>query len=158
MIYVLKKEPSPGAFADILDHGLTQCAFALLVVQPLKRISPQAAGILQKLEPYLVEKKVTPQWPGTKLSGGTGLVHRYKLEQPFVDEIAKMNDHLYSWLQPDFPEDICLLRENGEPWFVSIAHEKDGYFSLPDDDRSGLIQKIPELGGILTRDKGNHIN
>src|SRR5580658_1235380 len=115
MIYVLKNEPSPSAFADILDYGLTQCCSALLVVQPLKRISPQAVEILKKLEPYLTEKKVTPKWPGTKLSGGTGLVHKYKLEQSFVDEISKINDRLYGWLQPNFPEDICLLKEKEEP-------------------------------------------
>ncbi|HUO58404.1 MAG TPA: hypothetical protein VMV05_09555, partial [bacterium] len=61
-------------------------------------------------------------------------------------------------LQPNYPEDLCLLTENEEPWFVSIAHAKDSYFSLPEEEKNTLIQSIPELGRILTKDKGNHVN
>jgi len=158
MIYVLKNEPSPGAFEDILDYGLQHCRFALMVIQPLKRMTPQVEAILKRLEPDLVEKKVSNKWPGTKLTAGQGFVHKYKLEQPFVEKVKKINGHLYGWLQPNYPEDLCLLTENDEPWFVSITHGKDSYFSLPEDEKNTLIQSIPELGRILTKDKGNHVN
>ncbi len=158
MIYVLKNEPSPSAFCDILDYGVGKCGSLLLVIQPLNRMSPDGVAVLKKLEPYLAEKKVTNKWPGHKMSAGNALVHKYKYEDPFVKAIQDINDHLYGWLQPNFPEDICLMRENGEPWFVSITHEKDSYFSLLEEEKNALVQKIPELGRVLTKDKGEHVN
>src|ERR1039457_4055735 len=108
MIYVLKNEPSPSAFCDILDFGVGKCGFAILVIQPLNRMSPDGVAVLKTLEPYLAEKKVTNKWPGHKMSAGNALVHKYKYEEPFARAIQDINDHLYGWLQPNFPEDICL--------------------------------------------------
>jgi hypothetical protein len=156
MIYVLKNEPSPSAFCDLLDFGVDKCAYALMMIQPLNRMSPKGESILKMLEPYLVDRKVTNKRPGTKRLGENALAHKYKYEAPLSGLIQKINDHLYGWLQPNFPEDLCLLRENEEPWFVSITHEKDSFFFLPDTEKNDLIQNIPELGRILKKDDGKH--
>jgi hypothetical protein len=156
MIYVLKNEPSPGAFCDLLDYGVDQCAYAVMVIRPLSRMTPRGEEVLKILEPYLIEKKVSNQRPGTSNLAENALVQKYKYGVPFSGLIRKLNDRLYGWLQPNFPEDICLLRENQEPWFVSAAHKKDSFFSLAEGELSGLIRKVPEMGRILKKDDGAH--
>jgi len=154
MIYVLKNEPTPGAFCDILDFAVTKCVEALLVIQPLSRMSPKGESVLKMFEPFMVEKTVSSKWPGSKLSGPNALVHRYRFDQEFSDLMQKLNDRLYSWLQPNFPENFCLLKEKKTPWFISLTHEKDSYFSLEEAEKNELVQKIPEVGRILKRDDG----
>ena len=156
MIYVLRNEPSPGAFCDLLDYGVEKCAFAVLIIRPISRMSPRGEEVLKLLEPHLLEKKVSNQRPGTSKLSENALVQKYKYGAPLAGAIQKLNDRLYSWLQPNFPEDLCLLRENGEAWFVSSAHKKDSFFSLGDGESSGLIQKVLELGRILKKDDGTH--
>ena len=153
MLYLLKTEPSPGAFCDIFDHAVDRCGFAVAVVRPLSRMSPRGEEVLKRLEPFLAEKKVSNKRPGSKVLAENALLYKYKYGAPFSDAVQELNDHLYNWLQPNFPEDICLLRENEEPWFVSCSNKKVSYFSLAEPEKNELVQKIPEMGRILMRDK-----
>jgi hypothetical protein len=38
-----------------------------------------------------------------------------------------------------------LLREDGEPWLVTITHERDGYLVLSYDESAELTERIPGL-------------
>jgi hypothetical protein len=59
---------------------------------------------------------------------------------------------LYEWRQPNYPEDLCLLRQDRSPWLVSIAHENDSYLCLSSGkEKEDIIINVPELGPLTIR-------
>lgn len=52
---------------------------------------------------------------------------------------------LYSWRQPERPEDLCLLRRDGSPWMGSIAHERDSFLELEEAEMVDLRAGVPGL-------------
>jgi hypothetical protein len=63
--------------------------------------------------------------------------------------LKKATNALYGWVQPELPEDLCLLRDEKEAWLVSIAHERDSYLCLSEDERSRLLDALPQLAALL---------
>jgi hypothetical protein len=59
--------------------------------------------------------------------------------------LIEASEGLFSWTQPELPEDLCLFRKDGEPWLVTIAHEKDGYLVLSPNESAALTESIPTL-------------
>jgi hypothetical protein len=59
----------------------------------------------------------------------------YALTEECGAVISVLAECLYAWMQPALPEDLCLVREDGDPWLVSIAHEREGYLF---SDRGGI--------------------
>ena len=70
---------------------------------------------------------------------------RSKLSPGTASILAEVADGLFSWIQPNLPEDLCLFRKEGEPWLVSIAHEKDAYMVLPPEESAALTESIPTV-------------
>ena len=101
--------------------------------------------VLDRLDPYLSEKKMQSQWPGTILLDSKELVFKYAICREFIDEIKKASMGVYSWIQPDLPEDLCLMRADKTPWFYSVAHETESYLELSDDEFALLKTSIPEI-------------
>jgi len=148
--YSLLKEPRDKLYGDILDYGLQICGVALLVVDG--ELAPRGESVLNKLEPLLISRKESSEWPGTSIQGGVATVLCYTYNSQCVNILKMFTKALYEWLDPEFPQDLCLLRSDGSSWLVSIAHEKDGYFYLTEVEMSNLIRSIPELQSKLSKD------
>ncbi len=56
---------------------------------------------------------------------------------------------LQDWLHPDLPEDLCLLRQDGEPWLVSVTHEGDFYLRMTDGEWRRFSRLAPTLQSML---------
>jgi hypothetical protein len=54
-------------------------------------------------------------------------------------------DGLFSWLAPNLPEDLALMRPDGNVWLASIAHEMDAYVELADEEHRTLTARLPSL-------------
>lgn len=106
-----------------------------------------------ELEPYLADTQVTSEWPGAILYGEKATVRRYRYELGSAAIFKRLGEGLYDWEQPKLPEDLCLLREDEVPWLISIAHEKDSYLYLSDEERAKLAAALPEVDAILKRDE-----
>ena len=146
MTYELKEEPTGEIYHKLIDHALFECRFVLLVVRDSVRISESGQLILRKMKKFLKSKARGGEWPGTKLlSASKATLYKYELSWE-VAEILKMAVRgLYDWVQPQRPEDLCLLRSDGTPWLASIAHEKDAYFTLSGEEKQRLIKVLPSL-------------
>lgn len=145
--YNLGKEPVGDVYQKLIEHASSECGFALLVVRDSLRIADSGQSVLKRLETFLRSATREDEWPGTKLLGASkAMLYKYELANK-VAEILKAEVHsLYEWIQPERPEDLCLLRDDGTPWLVSIAHEKDAYFELTDEEKHRLTNVLP---GIL---------
>jgi hypothetical protein len=50
---------------------------------------------------------------------------------------------LFGWRQPELPEDLALLREDGTAVLASICHEHDAYLQLTDEEYERVVEAIP---------------
>jgi len=136
-------------YRRLLDYAVQECTLALLVVRPSLHLNATGERVLHLLAGYLKEKAESSVWPGTELLSEVALVYRYHIGPGSVEVLKDAADSLYSWQQPYLPEDLCLLRTDQEPWLVSIAHERDSYFCLSEDEQTRLLAELPELTSLL---------
>lgn len=128
--FTLTTEPRGDMYRSLLNYAVDACEVALLVVRPDLLLSKTGEKVLAQLRTYLQEQTEASEWPGTQLLDGIAKVFCYSYEPGCIAILARAADALYSWEQPQLPEDLCLLRADGDPWLVSIAHEKDSYLFL----------------------------
>jgi len=149
------REPRGGLYQGLLDFALEVCETALLVVRDMKPLSlgDKGQAVLSQLEPFLKRKIVSSEWPGTIAFGWTAWVFYYTLTPESVEILKQSATGLYSWMQPDLPEDLCLLRGDGRPWLVSIADERDGYLDLTQDEKARLFEALPALETLVREEQ-----
>jgi hypothetical protein len=138
-------EPSGMVLRAILEFGLEHQMIALLVVRSELGLSQSGETVLERLTPFLIDRREAEEWPGTKLHGGFARVSRFSLGRESASIICAATDHLYGWRQPDLPEDLCILRRNGDPWLITISHEEDCYFRMTSEEKARLLAEKPEL-------------
>ena len=148
----LSQEPRGAVYRRLLDHARSGCEYALLVVRE-EDWPPggSSATAIEALSPFLVSSEKRSEWPGTVLIAGTATVFNYKLTDDSVGVLKREAEGLYDWSAPELPEDLCLLRADLSPWLVSIAHERDGYLQLSDDELVELLRSAPDLGDLIER-------
>ena len=141
----LWNEPSGRVYSALVDEARHSCKSALLVVRDLDSIDSRATTILKMLEQHQSERTQASEWPGTRLLQGSATVYRYHLTDGCAETLKRATHHLYGWLHPNLPEDLCFIRDDGSPWLVSIAHERDSYLQLSAAEVENLKIKLPEL-------------
>lgn len=141
----LTQEPRAKVYRNLIAQARRHCDQFLLVVRGEVGKSTSLLRALNDLQPFLIEQAQAAEWPGTLLLDGEAVVSRYRLCEESVELLTKLADGLYDWQQPDLPEDLCLLRRGGEPWLVSISHERDAYLDLLDHEMAAVQDDLPEL-------------
>lgn len=144
-IYNLRTEPTKEIYRKLLLYSLEYCDSFILVLRSTIPQTPSAKKIIKKLEPYVLKISEDSEWPGTKLTDNTATVYKFKLNRSTLELLLESAQSLYSWIQPNLPEDLCIIRHNNEPLLVTISHEKDGYLELTPVEKEDLLIKIPEL-------------
>jgi len=143
--YNLLDDVKGAAYAKLLQQALSYCGSFILVLRHSIDVNETAQSVLNTLEPFLIGREERRQWPGTQLLDETAQVSTFQLSPATATVLAEVAPSLFSWTQPELPEDLCLLREDGEPWLGTIAHEKDAYLILSIAERAALIESIPTL-------------
>jgi hypothetical protein len=100
------------------------------------------------------EREVS-EWPGTRLLAGTAVLRDYELSEAMTSALGEAADGLYEWCQPSRPEDLVLWGGDGEPWLVTIAHERDGYLWLTPAEARDLVARLPKFGRFLKLDESH---
>lgn len=149
--YKLLDDVKGENYSQLLQQSLSYCSSFILVIRHSIGVNDSARDVLNRLKPFLIQRKERSEWPGTQLIDHTAQVRTFKLSPATATVLAETTRSLFSWTHPDLPEDLCLFREDGEPWLVTIAHEKDGYLILSPDERTALTKAIPSLQLAPTR-------
>ncbi len=144
--YDLRQQPVGQVYRQLIQHALSECQLALLVVRDSTKLAESGQLVLRKLEKFLGSKSRAAEWPGTTLlMGRKATLFKYEFSEK-VAEILKSEVYgLYDWVQPNRPEDLCLLRSDETPWLATIAHEKDAYFELSDEEKRRLTRALPNI-------------
>ena len=149
VIYDIPREPRGEVYQRLIGLSLRFCNTALLVVRDSIDLRDSGTRVLTALEPYLQQKNRETEWPGTKLFyGASATVYRFRLCSNSGEVLKGAVDALYCWQQPQYPEDLCLLRSDGQPWLVSIAHESISYLELSSAEKDVILVDIPGLGPL----------
>jgi hypothetical protein len=154
-IYNLQAEPSGALYQGLIDSAMAFCSFVLVVVRPETTLSERGQRALESLSPFVEDKVKSSRWPGTELIGAEADLFYCRLDAESAQLIKSATSHLYGWCHPDLPEDLCLLRADCEPWLVTIAHERDGFFVLTDLEKQHLQLLLPTLGIAAGESIGN---
>ena len=138
-------EPVEETYRQLLANCVTYSSTILLVVREPSLLSDSARTFLEGVEMHLLSKGNQSEWPGTVLVGHTADVYRYRLHPEVLLKLQTAARRLYQWVQPDLPEDLCLVRSDGSPTLVTIAHERDGYLTVTEAEAENLLVAIPHL-------------
>jgi hypothetical protein len=150
-IYNLLVEPSNRNYYDLLEYALTDCKYALFVIRDPMYLNQNGEKVLKSLSKYIHKEMQSDEWPGTKLLTRQARVLLYFYNQETSEILKNQVTHIYQWLHPDLPEDLCLLRADETPWLVTISHEDDGYLNLSEQEANHLINVLPKYRKILEK-------
>lgn len=94
------------------------------------------------------------EWPGTRLIGG-GIARRYlfKLTYESLAIFIHSAQRLTDWVNPELPEDLHLLRNNGSTVLGNIAQEDDAWLELDQDEFGRLCSTTPHWTRSLLSEK-----
>jgi hypothetical protein len=155
----LLAEPIGDLYRELLDFAVGECRTALLVVHKSPPLVRQGLDLLSRLRPFLTSKAESKVWPGTgspdmadhesMVSIEPSSVYRYAYGRQCAGLLKQATDRLYAWLQPELPEDLCLLRADGSEWLVTIAHEHGSCLRLSPGEHARLVRAIPQIGPRL---------
>jgi hypothetical protein len=143
------REPTGKSYRDLLSFALAHCGSFLLVVRHDLQLSLRGRSVLAELRPSLRREHDSREWPGTVLLRELGTVSEFDFNANTARVLERAAGSLYSWRQPHLPEDLCMLRSNGKPWLVTIAHERDGYLELTASEVHALLGAVPTLAKCL---------
>jgi hypothetical protein len=144
MIFELKSV-NKKIFQEILLLGLNECNYILLITRNLLGRSIKLESLLKELKiNWIAEKEVT-HWPGTTIDSDIAKMYIYSYDNFVLSTLLKYGPNQNDWIQPNLPEDICLMRDYEKKWFFSITHENAFAFDISDDEKRELELKIPNL-------------
>lgn len=144
-IVFIAADPHGQVYRDLLELAFNRCDEFILVVRNTNGLSKRAQILLKKLAPFLKEKKIQYEWPGTRLLGDEpATVYYFKADQSARRIISSYSYSLHGWTQPYLPEDLSFLKQH-EPWLINRAHAKESYFMTEDEEEIAQIITIKGL-------------
>jgi hypothetical protein len=152
--YTLRSEPTGTAYYQLVDWAMSNCKLAMFVVRPDLGLNQHALNVISELHPFLVERETVSKWPGTELLEGQANILYFDAVESVAKVIQRVATGLYSWIQPDLPEDLSFLTTKAKPLLVSITHEHDAYVDLSVFQFRQLAHIAPEFSNLLLVDEG----
>ncbi len=142
-------EPRGQEYDQLLIWLAARFDQALLVRRLDQPIYGSGLDLLNQLEPHLIEKTLSSEWPGTVLYGHEAEVIRFNLNDMSLRILLRSAQGLFEWQQPELPEDLSVLRNDGEAVLLSIAHEELWVLALADRELSQLEAEAPSVFAAL---------
>lgn len=140
--YTITKEPWGDVYRSFLRLALDRCDTGILVRRRADKSTPTMVEFLKRVHPFVISAEEQSRWPGTELIGHKATVIRFRYGEGVIDELVNATSHLYGWIEPELPEDLCLIRPDGRPWLVSISHEKDSYLDLDQGEHRSVVGTV----------------
>ena len=143
------REPACDAYEQLLTFAASRCATFLLVVTRGLDLSDEAKTLLLRLQPFELRRGHSRRWPGTELLDDEALVIEFLFKAEARTILMNAASRLFEWQQPSHPEDLCLLDSSGQPWLVTIAHERHAYLVISQEELETMKQEAPALHACL---------
>jgi hypothetical protein len=149
-MYEVAQASIADSFTLLIGAAARFASIASLIVNPrFPGLDMTGHQALDRLARWSIDKSEVTEWPGTQLLSTHASIYRYHIDAEFTRELLAIGPSLESWIQPGLPEDPCLLREDGTPVLVTIAHEADLYLELLPEEELAWQSEIPDVWGLL---------
>lgn len=123
MIRILA-EPKGEVYRALIDLAFSVCSEFVLVDRHQFELNDHGVKILELLKSELIDIEVDEKWPGTELSGHFANIYYFKTSDAAKKVLLDHSDALYSWLNPNYPEDLIFYKTKGEVWLLSTTHDE----------------------------------
>lgn len=145
--YSVNRRLDRARFRELLHEVAPRfCCRFLFVVRPSLGRSARLHALLSRLQPSLLLRRRSSEWPGTQLLDGELVeVFEGELTSETANALVQAAGSLLSFRQPDLPEDLAFLRPDGSPWLISCTHEGDIYLDLSEAEAREVLQLAPWL-------------
>ena len=150
--YTLGREPRGSEYRELLALGEAACSEALLVIRDGIELSDEGRKLVERLSPHVIEQARSSEWPGTRLLTPSATVIKFAYTSESAELLKSSSEGLFDWRQPQLPEDLSLLRPNGDPWLVTISHEQDAFLDLSEIELASIRRTLPRLAVALHAD------
>lgn len=151
--YWFVAEPTGEVYAELLGMGIRHRWQPYLILRSLAELRGDRSEGVQPPEELEISREVVTSWPGTKLGGGdTAIMIRLLSDRRFLDWALSVTNGLYDWVDPSPLEDVGFLRTDRTVWLASIAHERDAFMDLTDEEYTSLLQECPGLEALLEQE------
>lgn len=141
--YRIVGEPRGESLEAILAQSLDVCDGFLFALTDMHR-SGHAEQLIADMEPFLISRIETNEYPAATLPWGTVTVCRYRLTATSVRTLGEATSRLYDWQEPDLPNDLCLMRGD-EAWLITMASDRVAILALEEAERSALCAAVSKL-------------
>lgn len=140
------REPRGNVYKALLQYACDNYPFFQLVVRPELEVNENGERVQEELSAFEISRTKEKEWPGTILfTEEFATVVRYNLNEQSSEILERTVQGLFDWQQPDCPEDLCILRSDGSPWLVSIAHEGYAHLEITEDEKVELFNLLGEV-------------
>jgi hypothetical protein len=126
-VFDIVAEPKGQTYIDLLNFAASRCVSFSLVWRDQFKFEQSAYEIKRTLKRFIISNDRTDEWPGTRLIGHEAIVRRYRVADESV-RLLHVAGALYSWLQPNLPEDLAFYASGDTAWLASISHESEAWF------------------------------
>ena len=140
IVLFFEREPRDNSYKALLKYACSKFPYFQFVIRPELGLNKNGERVRTELEEFEQSRLKTRKWPGTELfTEEFATAFKYDLNEQSAKILAKTVRGLYDWQQPDFPEDLCILRLDGTPWLVTIAHESYAHLEITEDEKVELL-------------------
>ena len=143
-MYEIINEPRNNIYSKLVDFLIKNCNAFILVKKDQLKFNENCEKIINSLKPYLINEYKSDEWPGTKLLGNYANIYNFECNLNTSEILKNACVGLYSWLSPNFPEDICFYVSN-DPFLVTISHEKTGLLNNIENKIVLFKNELPEI-------------
>ena len=144
--YDILKRPKGGRYKALIRFALARSSSLGLVVGAATGCNSTDffQKTLRNLEPFLIETRVTDNWPGTRVLGYEVQLLRY-YAKPEILPILLSVKSLYDWQYPNAPEDLHFYTATGDCWLASTAHDAIAWVCAEVCPRHVLQAEVPGI-------------
>ncbi|MEY8350758.1 stage III sporulation protein AH [Bacillus cereus] len=145
---IIDSNPKNEVYSNLLDLAFEICDEFHLVLRKDMGSLQFFDPILKKLECSLKEMNEQSEWASTILGDNqTAKVYYYYADENAKNVLKGLSNSLYSWVQPDLPEDLSFFK-SGKEWLITCSHEKGSFINTDDKEE---IQKVLNIPGLKAR-------
>jgi hypothetical protein len=88
--------------------------------------------------------------PGSQIVGDRLSQRRlFRVGPETMEELLRVTDDLFGWVNPALPEDLHFLREDGSVVLGSIAQEDDAWLELDAEEMQALRDAHARVAAVL---------
>jgi hypothetical protein len=144
LVQAFDSDLTGAEYLSFLEMMLSSHARFSLVWRDQLTFNEKASAVRSDLKRFEVDHRRKDRWPGTRLLGkaGKALIVNYSARLEAIPQLA-VPGSLFSWLSPNFPEDLAFYDENGVCTFTSVSHEKEAY--ILEESTGSMLATLTKL-------------